>query len=242
MRKFAGNSLHGAGDEPSVDRKVLLGEALRRRILSLELAPGAVVDELALSEEFGLSRPPVRELMRQMAAEGYIELEANRPARVSPMSYHALRSFFQTAPLVYVATTQLAAMQATPEEIARLKAVQARFMAAITDNDAEARVLWNDRFHYEIGEMARNVYLMPSLRRVQIDHARLGKTFYRASTTEDMQRDLEKAAAQHDQIIAAIESRDAEAAGEIVREHMEISRRRMAEYVVPEGMDVPLQL
>lgn len=56
--------------EPSIDRKAVLGEALRRRILSMELAPGAVVDELALCDEFGLSRPPVRELMRQMAAEG----------------------------------------------------------------------------------------------------------------------------------------------------------------------------
>jgi transcriptional regulator, GntR family len=41
------------------DRKAVLAEALRRRILSMELAPGAVVDELALCDEFGLSRPPV---------------------------------------------------------------------------------------------------------------------------------------------------------------------------------------
>lgn len=39
------------------DRKAVLAEALRRRILSMELAPGAVVDELALCDEFGLSRP-----------------------------------------------------------------------------------------------------------------------------------------------------------------------------------------
>lgn len=38
--------------------------ALRRRILTMELPPGAVLDEVAVSEEFGLSRPPVRELMR----------------------------------------------------------------------------------------------------------------------------------------------------------------------------------
>jgi DNA-binding GntR family transcriptional regulator len=48
----------------------VLGEALRRRIFSMELKPGAVVDEVALSTEFGLSRPPVRELFRQLAAEG----------------------------------------------------------------------------------------------------------------------------------------------------------------------------
>jgi DNA-binding GntR family transcriptional regulator len=69
-------------NEVPQDRKAVLAQALRRRILSMELAPGAVVDELALCDEFGLSRPPVRELLRQIAAEGYIELEANRAPRV----------------------------------------------------------------------------------------------------------------------------------------------------------------
>ena len=88
-----------------IDRKTALADALKRRIVSMELAPGAVVDEVALSTEFGLSRPPVRELLRQMAAEGYIELEANRAARVSSMSYQSLRNFFLVAPMIYIATS-----------------------------------------------------------------------------------------------------------------------------------------
>jgi DNA-binding GntR family transcriptional regulator len=225
----------------SADRKNVMAETLRRRIVSMDLAPGAVVDELALSEEFGLSRPPVRELMRQMAAEGYLELEPNRPARVSPMSYQSLRSFFLAAPLIYVATTQLAAGHATPEEVERLKQIQAQFRQAIQDKDLQARVLHNDEFHFEIGRIARNTYLMPSLRRVLIDHARLGKVFYRSPTTSDMQRDLEKAVEQHDQIIEAIALHDAQSAGELVQKHMELSRRRMAEYVIPEGLNIPIQ-
>lgn len=219
-----------------------MAETLRRRIVGMELAPGAVVDELALSEEFGLSRPPVRELMRQMAAEGYLELEPNRPARVSPMSYQSLRSFFLAAPLLYVATTQLAASHATAEEVERLRQIQTQFRAAIDANDLQARVLHNDEFHFEIGRIARNAYLMPSLRRVLIDHARLGKIFYRSPATSDMQRDLETAVEQHDQIIDAIAVGDAQRAGELVRSHMELSRRRMTEYVIPEGLDVPIQL
>lgn len=222
------------------DRKNLLGEALRRRIIGMELAPGAVVDEVALSEEFGLSRPPVRELMRQMAAEGYLELEPNRPARVSAMSYQSLRSFFQAAPLLYIATAQLAAQNATPEEIAQLKQVQAHFKVAIVHDDLDARVLHNDAFHQQIGHMAHNDYLLPSLRRLLIDHARLGKIFYRQPASGDNRSDLDAAVAQHDQIIDAIERRDVARAGEIVREHMELSRRRMTEFVVPPGVEVPL--
>jgi DNA-binding GntR family transcriptional regulator len=199
-----------------------------------------VVDELALCEEFGLSRPPVRELMRQMAAEGYIELEANRAARVSSMNYQSLRSFFLAAPLIYCATTQLAATHATSAEIAELKRIQRLFREAIEQKHVENRVLYNDEFHLQIGRMAHNPYLMPSLQRLLIDHARLGKIFYRHPTTVDMQADLEIAAQQHDEMIAAIESHEVALAGDIARAHMELSRRRMSEYAAPEGLDVTL--
>jgi DNA-binding GntR family transcriptional regulator len=230
------------GLDSSIDRKALLSETLRRRIVSMELAPGAVVDEVALSEEFGLSRPPVRELMRQMAAEGYIDLEPNRPARVSPMSYESLRSFFLAAPLIYVATAQIAATSATPAEIDRLKKIQADFRSAIERRDANSRMLHNEEFHLQIGTMAHNAYLMPSLRRLLIDHARLGTAFYRNPTTTDMQDEVNKAVHQHEQIIDAIERHDPAGVTEIVRAHMDLSRRRMTEYVVPPSLDVPMPL
>lgn len=226
------------GTDAPVDRKAALAETLRRRIVSMELAPGAVVDEMALSEEFGLSRPPVRELLRQLAAEGYINLEANRAARVSSMNFQSLRSFFLAAPLIYVATTRLAAENATPAEIRELKNIQQRFRAAITGNDVENRVIYNDRFHHAIGKMARNVYLMASLTRLQLDHARLGKIFYRHPTTRDMQEDLETAVEQHDRIIEALERGNPDAAAEAVRPHFDLSRHRMAEYSTPAGMSM----
>ncbi|MFG0634284.1 MAG: GntR family transcriptional regulator [Gammaproteobacteria bacterium] len=229
-------------NEVPQDRKAVLAQALRRRILSMELAPGAVVDELALCDEFGLSRPPVRELLRQIAAEGYIELEANRAPRVAAMNHESLHSFYLAAPLIYVATTQLAASYASAAEIEALKGIQAQFRQAIEQRDVENRVLYNDAFHLEIGKMAHNDYLMPSLRRILIDHTRLGKIFYRHPTTDDMQRDLELACAQHEQIIEAIERRDPETAGRVVRAHMELSRRRMAEYAAPQGLDVPIEM
>ena len=230
----------GAPPEQAGDRKSQLGDALRHRILSMELKPGAVVDESALASEFGLSRPPVRALLRQMAAEGYIELEPNRAARVSAMNYDSLRSFFQAAPLIYVATTQLAAECATAQDIATLKDIQARFMDAIASNDIDCRVHYNDRFHLEIGKIAGNAYLMPSLRRLLLDHARLGKIFYRPSSPADMQRDMSTAVHQHDLIIDAITRHDARTAGDLVRAHMDLSRRRMAEYAVPAGLDIPI--
>jgi DNA-binding GntR family transcriptional regulator len=232
-----------AGDDgpaPSQDRKAALSEALRHRILMMDLAPGVSLDEVALAEEFGLSRPPVRELMRHMAAEGYIELEANRAARVASMSYDSLRNYFLAAPLVYVATTKLAAAHASAADVDRLKRIQARFRAAVENVDVEARVLQNDAFHLAIGRMARNPYLLPSLCRLLIDHARLGQTFYQPNDGR-MDAELAEAVQQHEDIIDAIARRDAEAAGAIVRSHVYLARRNMASYVAPEGVNVAVE-
>ncbi|MDO5612545.1 MAG: GntR family transcriptional regulator [Paracoccus sp. (in: a-proteobacteria)] len=226
--------------EPNVinlDKKQVLALELRRRILLMEIAPGAVIDEQELADEFGLSRPPVRELMRQMAGEGYIQLETNRPARATSMSYHALRDFYLVAPMIYIASTRLAAENARPAEIATLRRIQQEFRAAILGRDLDARIFANDAFHLEIGKIARNAYLLPSLRRLLIDHARVGRTYYRDDVSE--RSEIEIAAAQHDQIIDAIERRDPEAAGRVVQAHLELSRRNMAAYAVPEGMEIP---
>jgi DNA-binding GntR family transcriptional regulator len=223
----------------SADRKTALAQALRQRIMFMEIAPGAVLDEVALSTEFGLSRPPVREILRQMAGEGYITLEHNRAARVTSMTFETLRNFFLAAPMIYIATTRLAADNATPADVKRLKNIQRGFRKAIKEDDVRGRIFSNDEFHLAIGEIARNEYLMPSLRRLLIDHSRIGRVFYRASLTADPQGNLKAAADQHDEIIDAIEQHDADRAGVIVREHWELSRRNMTAYAVPDGIEVP---
>jgi len=156
------------------------------------------------------------------------------------MSHHSLRSFFLAAPMLYVATAQLAAGNATAAEIERMKQIQRRFRQAIDDGNTLERVRQNDRFHYEIGLAAHNEYLMPSLRRLLLDHARLGMTFYRDPPSADMAESLSVAVEQHDQIIEAIERHDTDGVAELMRAHMDLSRRRMAEYAAPEGLDVPL--
>lgn len=228
-----------APPEQGGDRKSQLVETLRRRILTLELKPGAVVDEVEVGAEFGLSRPPVRELLRQMAAEGYLDLAPNRATRVTSLSYDSIRSFFQCAPVLYGATTQLAAERATPADVARLRAIQSQFRDAIAANDIDLRIHFNDQFHLEIGKIANNIHFMPSLRRVLLDHARLAKIIYNPSAPTEPP-DRATAVHEHDLIIDAIERHDAQAATEIVRTHMELSRRRMSSYAMPDFLDIPV--
>lgn len=219
--------------------KGALYQALTRSILTLEAAPGADLDETALAAEFGLSRTPLREVLRTMAGEGYLELRENRGARVSALSHKTLHDFFRAAPMIYAATTRLAASAARPAQIAELKETQRAFRAAMTGGDVQARVFTNDRFHALVGEMADNVYLAPSLRRLLIDHARIAATFYRPRSA-GMRERLAVAADQHDGIIACIESGDEEGAAQLATDHWALSRGLIEMFVTPDGLEAPL--
>lgn len=215
--------------DTAASRKSILLERLRTRVLTQALRPGEDLDEGRLSDEFGLSRTPLREALRELAGEGYVELQRNRSARVSEMSHTTLRDFFLAAPMIYGAVLRLAVSHASREQIEALKDAQKDFRVALASGDVAAKALANTRFHAITGEMAGNIYLRPSFSRLLIDHARISMTFYEADAAEE----TVQAADQHDAIIAAIEAGDAAAAGQLAEDHWALSRNRIAQFVMP---------
>lgn len=226
-------------DSQPTTKKAICAEDLRRKILTQELEPGAYLDETELSEAYGISRPPLREVLRQLSGEGYVQLIENRGAQVAPMTHKTLRNFFVAAPMIYAAVTRLAAEHATKAQITKLKQVQWSFRAAIKNGNAAERALENERFHSMIGEMADNEFLMPSLRRLLIDHTRIGMTFYNPRK-EEMASVSATAADQHDQFIALIETGDADAAAALAIAHWELSRAQIESFVSPVSINIPL--
>lgn len=220
-------------------RKTICLEDLQRRILTQELEPSSYLDESRLSETYQISRPPLREILRMLAGDGYVVLNENRGAQVAPMTHKTLRNYFVAAPMIYAAVTRLAAEHATPRQIMQLKDTQLLFRAAIREGDTRRRALINERFHAIIGEMADNEYLMPSLRRLLIDHTRIGMTFYNPRN-ESLARQRAIAADQHDRFITLIEAGDADAAADLAIEHWELSRAEIERFVAPASIQIPL--
>jgi DNA-binding GntR family transcriptional regulator len=161
-----------------------LYEDLKNQILTMELDPDQVLDELGLSERYGLSRTPVREVFRRLAGEGYLDIQENRGARVAPMNHSTLRNFFLVAPMVYAAIGRLAVHNYKPGQLRDLRATQERFRRASAEHDARSMVVANNRFHEIMGQMSGNPYLEPSLGRLLIDHARIGHTFFRPRNSD----------------------------------------------------------
>jgi len=214
---------------------------LKRRILTQALLPGAYLDEIEVGNTYGISRPPVREALRQLAGEGYVVLHEKRGAQVAPMTHTTLRNFFIAAPMIYAAVARLAAQHATPFQVSRLKQVQQSFRKAVRSGDTAERALLNERFHATMGEAAENEYLLPSLRRLLIDHTRIGMTFYNPRQTKLVKQQA-IAADQHDQFIAHIEAGDADAAADLAVAHWELSRSQIESFVTPESIQAPLGL
>jgi DNA-binding GntR family transcriptional regulator len=212
--------------------KSALYETLKREILTLQRAPDEDLDEARLSEEFGISRTPVREVLRNLAGEGYVDIRENRGARVVPMNHATLRDFFLVAPIVYESVGRLAVQNARPAQLSALKECQKRFRTAIEDRDADAMVVENNGFHALIGDMANSGYLKPSLNRLLIDHGRIGHTFFRPANAE-MENNLGSSCAHHDGMIEAIEQKDEAAMIQLVFDHWDLSRGNMEMFIAP---------
>jgi len=210
---------------------------LRRRILSLDIAPGSDLDEVSLSEQYGISRTPLREVLHRLAGDGYVRLEENRGAKVVSMDLSVMRVFFQTAPLVYASIARLAAENRTSVQVAALKEIQLGFVAATRVGKTADAAMLNHQFHETIGEMAQNPYLVASLKRMLVDHTRLSQTFFDPKSEADEVR-VGKAVDQHDAMIAAIEAREPALATDLTLQHWDLSRDQMEKFVRPDPLPI----
>ncbi len=222
-----------------MSKKENLYNDLKRQILTMDLEPGVSLDETRLGKKYALSRTPVRDIFRRLAGEGFLNIEENRGAFVSPLTYKALRDFFLIAPPIYAVIADLAAKNRTPEQLLALKDTQTRFRAAIASSEPDQMAYYNNHFHLIMGQMADNQYLWPSLQRLLIDHGRIGHTFYRPRNN-DMKKKLEMACQHHNQFIEAIENHESNTAKELVYEHWELSRSNIDMFVRPDPLEIEL--
>jgi DNA-binding GntR family transcriptional regulator len=215
--------------------KQAIQDDLKKRILTMQLEPGAALDEASLCQHYSISRTPLREVLRDLAGAGYAEIVNNRGAQVSSMNHKVLRDFFLSAPMIYSAIGRLAAQNALASQIDEIRQIQTRFRRAVEQGNNAEMVYWNQCFHAQMGEMADNPYLKPSYDRLLIDHARISQTFYRPRD-KDMEQRMFQALDHHDEMILAIEAGDSQRIVDLIVEHWELSRDLLEYFVKPDPL------
>ncbi len=192
-------------------------DILRDEILDLELPPGSPIDEVQLSERFGMSRTPIREALVRLAGEGLIDTLPNRSTMVSQIDFLNMHNYFDALVLMYRVTTQLAAKNHRPEDLEVVRALQAEFADAVESQDALAMISTNAALHLAIAEAGRNSYFTSLFSRLLNEGRRILRLYYQSYNDRLPRRFVE----EHDEIIAAIAARDAELAERLAREHAE---------------------
>lgn len=215
-----------------MDRKTEAHEALKARILSQALAPGAELDETRLAQEFGLSRTPLREILQALAAEGYASAQKHRGARVAGMEAAVLRAFFQTAPGFLTTAARLASTEGGQAQAEALQEALSAIRDATEADDATAAALATHALLLRVGEMTANPYLRPALNRVLIDYTRLSAPVFETAGKKD-RKQLRKLLSQKEALVQAITAQDPDLAAEAMRTLWQMAQARMMARLQP---------
>lgn len=144
---------------------------LRRRILTGELAPGERLVEDRIAEMLGVSRNPVREAIRVLAAEAFVEVVPRRGATVARLSRDEAEELFDVRMALEGLAARLAARKRMPTAVSRLNALLDSARTAVDDGKLDSVADLNTAFHAAVAEAAGNAYLNlvvgPMLRRAQ---------------------------------------------------------------------------
>ena len=188
-----------------------VAERLRERIVSHAMAPGSWIDEQALTAELGISRTPLREALKVLAAEGLVTMKLRRGAYVTEVSERDLSEVFHLLALLESDAAAVVAGNASDDEIAELAALHQRLEATVADRDAFFAA--NEAFHMRLLDIAGNRWrnqMVADLRKVMklnrhnslLKSGRIGESL-----------------AEHRAVMEALLRRDPEAARARMQEH-----------------------
>ena len=189
-------------------------QTIRSAILDGLYAPGDELPEVALAEELGLSRTPVREALLALQATGLVETTRGRTARVRERSLDELMDAYEIRAEVEAYTARRAARSITDEEIAELWASCERFAAHVPDEDRKPLIQENLVFHDGIHRASRN------RRAPEIIRALLEMPLLYASYTWYSLERRRVSEEHHRAITRALEAHDGDRAGALMREHV----------------------
>ncbi len=198
----------------SLSRRALyedVADRLRGQIFARELEPGAWIDESKLAAEYGISRTPLREALKVLAAEGLVTMKPRRGAYVAEMSRDDVAQIYHLLSLLEADAAGEVARHASAAQLAQLTHLHERLEKQVRQRDAFFAA--NEQFHMALLDIAGNRWrtqIVADLRKVMKlnRHHSLCK-----------QGRLSESLAEHRALMAAITSRESSKAARLMREH-----------------------
>ena len=226
-------------DLTAVPRPVLhheVGQRLRQLIVEGDIAPGAKLNERELCERLKVSRTPLREAIKTLAAEGLVALLPNRGAVAAQMSEAEVAMTFEVIAGLEGQSGELAAQRIEDAEVAEIKALNFEMRAAHTRADLPTYYRINARIHNLINAAARNTVLSQTYLTV---NARLQALRFR-SNFDPLK--WQRAVDEHDRMVEALAARDAAGLRRILVQHLEHKRDAVLELMRQGRVEMPKEI
>ncbi|CAM5191330.1 DNA-binding GntR family transcriptional regulator OS=Castellaniella defragrans OX=75697 GN=HNR28_002002 PE=4 SV=1 [Castellaniella defragrans] len=189
-------------------------ERLRNFVVEGSLVPGTKLNERELCDTLGISRTPLREAIKVLAAEGLVEITPNRGASIYRMSEAEIREMFELMSGLEAFSGLLACERITEEELVQIKAMHYFMLACHAKKDLPGYYKQNSLIHDSINQAARNA----ALRQVYLTTNRRLQALRFRSNFEAAKWD--KAMIEHSEMIEALEARNGEKLAGILRRHL----------------------
>jgi DNA-binding GntR family transcriptional regulator len=190
-----------------------VAELLRQRIFKRDLAPGSWIDEMKLAEEYGISRTPLREALKVLAAEGLVTMKVRRGAYVTEVSESDLADVYHLLALLESDAAGVVAEQATDAQLKELQALHKDLEAAAAVGNRDKFFAVNERFHMRLLQIAGNRWrdqMVADLRKVM----KLNRHHSLLKSGR-----LEESLQEHRAVMEALAKRDAKATVKRMQEH-----------------------
>ena len=195
---------------------------MRQRIFAHELQPGSWIDEQALALEYGISRTPLREALKVLAAEGLVLLKPRRGCYVTELSERDVDEVFPVIAVLEGQVAALAARRITSADLSRLEAIHAELEKQVAANNADRFFEVNQRFHNALQDIAGNRYLAQL-----IDDARKVIKLTRRDSLR-LEGRLKQSLAEHCDILDALRRKDPAQAQRSMHDHLISGRTALA--------------
>jgi DNA-binding GntR family transcriptional regulator len=188
-----------------------VAELLRQRIFARELEAGSWIDELRIAEALGISRTPLREALKVLAAEGLVTMKVRRGAYVTEVSEKDLRDVYHLLALLESDAARVVAASANQAQMEQIQALQKELEEAVAHRDRFFAI--NEAFHMFLLQIADNRWrdqMVADLRKVM-------KLNRQHSLLKEGR--LEQSWAEHKEIVQALLSRQPELASQKMSIH-----------------------
>jgi DNA-binding GntR family transcriptional regulator len=211
-QRYGGEQVRTIGADHVALREQVLSE-LRRRIVDGDYAQGERLTENRLAEDFGVSRNPVREALRVVESEGFVEILPRRGAVVATLDETAIRDLFAVRKQLETLAAGLAAERATEDDVARLRALLAEANKATEAGDLARVAELNSALHVAVIDISGNRWLA-SLSSAMYHHVHW---VFRVGAAQRAPHSWE----EHIRLVDAIAAGDADAAVAAAEAHVE---------------------